>query len=99
MRMTTLTSASAAVVVALTLFDMTPVEAAVQRRAVTVRKIQRAPSRSVQPRVRNVQPRVLHKKTQPRVRHVKPPVLHKKTGTIRSVTKGVGPGSGSASSF
>ncbi len=90
MRMTTLTSASAAVVVALTLFDMTPVEAAVQRRAVTVRKVQRAPSRSVQPRVRNVQPRV---------RHVKPPVLHKKKGTIRSVTKGVGPGAGSASSF
>ena len=83
MRMATLTSQAAAVVVALTLFDMTSVEAAVQRRAVTVRKVQRAPSRSVQPRVRNVQPRV----------------LHRRTGTTRSDTRGARSGSGSASSF
>ena len=81
MRMTTLASATAAVVVALTLFDMSPVEAAVQRRAVTVRK---APSmRSVQPRVRSVQPRVLHKK-----------VVTPKT--VTTLKKGVGPGSASS---
>jgi hypothetical protein len=79
MRMITLASASAAVVVALTLFDMAPVEAAVQRRAVTVRKVQRAPSRA-----------------RPRVHHAQPRVLHKKMGTTRSVTKGVGSGSGSS---
>jgi len=56
MQTTTFVSAAAAVVVALTLFDIAPVEAAVQRRAVTVRKIQRSPSRTVTPRV-------IHKKT------------------------------------
>jgi len=87
MRMTTLASATAAVVVALTLFDMSPVEAAVQRRAVAVRK---APSvRSVQPRVRNVQPRVLHKKT------VTPKIVTPRT--VTTLKKGAGPGS--ASSF
>src|SRR5437867_1446664 len=49
MRTTMVVSAAVAAVVALTLFDATPTEAAVQRRSVTVRK---APSvRSVQPRV------------------------------------------------
>ena len=48
MKTTMLVSATLAATVALTLFDATPADAAVQRRAVTVRKV---PSRSVQPRV------------------------------------------------
>src|SRR5690349_8563707 len=48
MKTTMLVSAALAAAVALTLFDATPADAAVQRRAVTVRKV---PSRSVQPRV------------------------------------------------
>jgi hypothetical protein len=78
MKMTTLASAAAAVVVALTLFDMTPVEAAVQRRAVSVRKVQRAPSRSVQPRVHHVQPRTL--KTTPKI--TKLPITKGTTSTL-----------------
>jgi hypothetical protein len=56
MKKTMVVSAAVAAVVALTLFDATPADAAVQRRAVTVRKVQRAPSR-------NVQPRAMHKST------------------------------------
>ena len=50
MKTTMLVSAALATAVALTLFDATPADAAVQRRAVTVRKV---PSRSVQPRVQH----------------------------------------------
>ena len=51
MRTTMVVSAAVAAVVALTLFDAAPTQAAVQRRAVTVRKVQRVPSRTVQPRI------------------------------------------------
>src|ERR1700730_4628568 len=48
MKTTMAVSAALAAAVALTLFDATPTDAAVQRRAVAVRKV---PSRSAQPRV------------------------------------------------
>src|SRR5437868_9820889 len=48
MKTTMAVSAALAAAVALTLFDASPADAAVQRRAVTVRKV---PSRVVQPRV------------------------------------------------
>ena len=50
MRTTMLVSAAAAAVVALTLFDATPADAADQGPSVTTRSVQRAPSRSVQTR-------------------------------------------------
>jgi hypothetical protein len=64
MKMTILVSAAAAAVVALTLFDASPAEAA-QRRVISVRK---APSVRAQPRVRHVQPRVL--RTTPKITKV-----------------------------
>jgi hypothetical protein len=51
MRTMTVVSAAAAAVVALTLFDATSSDAAVKGRSVTARSVQRAPSRSAQPRV------------------------------------------------
>ena len=88
MKTTMVVSAVTAAVVALTLFDATPTEAAVQRRAVTVRKM---PTRTVQPRVHKPAVKRVTKGTSNIVKKRATPTIVKKGTPATFVKKGSPP--------
>jgi hypothetical protein len=87
MRMIALASASAAVVVAITLFDLTPTEAAYVARRSTARTVTRAPTirRAPQRSVQHVRPQRHVRSNRPQ-RHVQSHVLQKHTKSSTALT-------------